>query len=200
MAHIRKKHGKDQSRHTHAWLILHDVFYTCDMTYTRLASCKEEPVNAYVWNNIFICMNDLFIHAYTISHDPHMNEARQESVTPHICMGHITHMQESCHTHELVMAHVWMRHGTHMNASWHTYEWVMSTHKRSLTVLVCGEDAEDALSCRSLSAKGPLIIGLFCGKWPIKIDIICRHATLYCVIGMNESQEWVIYMCVMKRM
>jgi len=193
------------------------------MTYTRLASCKEEPVNAYVWNNIFICMNDLFIHAYTISHDPHMNEARQESVTPHICMGlshvthmneschtyewvmshtwmsHVTHMQQSWHTHELVMAHVWMRHGTHMNASWHTYEWVMSTHKRSLTVLMCGEDAEDALSCRSLSAKGPLIIGLFCGKWPIKIDIICRHAILYCVIGMNESQEWVIYMCVMKR-
>jgi len=27
----------------------------------------------------------------------------------------------------------------------------------------------DALSCRSLSAKEPLIIGLFCGKWPIKV-------------------------------
>ena len=28
----------------------------------------------------------------------------------------------------------------------------------------CGEDAYDALSCRSLAAKEPLIIGLFCGK------------------------------------
>jgi len=28
-------------------------------------------------------------------------------------------------------------------------------------------------SCRSLSAKEPLIIGLFCGKWPVKI----RHPT-----------------------
>jgi len=27
-----------------------------------------------------------------------------------------------------------------------------------------GEDAEDALSCRSFSAKEPLIIGLSCGK------------------------------------
>jgi len=27
-----------------------------------------------------------------------------------------------------------------------------------------GEDAEDALSCRSLSAKEPLNIGVFCGK------------------------------------
>jgi len=39
-----------------------------------------------------------------------------------------------------------------------------------------GEDAEDALSCRSLSAKEPLIIGLFCGKWPIKI----RHPITLC--------------------
>ena len=30
------------------------------------------------------------------------------------------------------------------------------------------EDTWDALSCRSLSAKEPLIIGLFCGKWPVK--------------------------------
>ena len=27
-----------------------------------------------------------------------------------------------------------------------------------------GEDAEDALNCRSLSAKEPLITGLFCGE------------------------------------
>ena len=27
-----------------------------------------------------------------------------------------------------------------------------------------GEDPEDASSCRSFSAKTPLIIGLFCGK------------------------------------
>ena len=30
------------------------------------------------------------------------------------------------------------------------------------------EDAHDALSCKSLSAKEPLIIGLFCRKRPIK--------------------------------
>jgi len=32
-----------------------------------------------------------------------------------------------------------------------------------------GEDSEDALSCKSIFAKEPLIIGLFCGTWPIKI-------------------------------
>ena len=35
------------------------------------------------------------------------------------------------------------------------------------------EDALDALRCRLFSAKEPLIIGLFCGKWPVKI----RHPT-----------------------
>ena len=41
------------------------------------------------------------------------------------------------------------------------------TSKRWLTQ--CGEDAQDALSCRSLFSKESLIIGLFCGKRPVKI-------------------------------
>ena len=32
-----------------------------------------------------------------------------------------------------------------------------------------GEDAQDAFSCRIFPAKEPLIIGLFCRKWPINI-------------------------------
>jgi len=39
-----------------------------------------------------------------------------------------------------------------------------------------GVDAYDALSRRSLSAKEPLIAGLFCGKWPTKI----RHPMHLC--------------------
>ena len=38
-----------------------------------------------------------------------------------------------------------------------------------IMLLQGGEDAEDALSCRSLSAKERLIIGFFCGNWPVKI-------------------------------
>ena len=40
----------------------------------------------------------------------------------------------------------------------------------------CGEDPLDASDCRSLSAKEPPILGLFCGKIPIKI----RHPTPCC--------------------
>jgi len=32
-----------------------------------------------------------------------------------------------------------------------------------------GEDPWDVLSCRSFFAKEPLIIGLFCGEWPIEM-------------------------------
>jgi len=49
-----------------------------------------------------------------------------------------------------------------------------------------GEDPYAALSCRSFSAKEPIIVGLFCGKRPIKVrhpmtlrhpvwDIYTRH-------------------------
>jgi len=37
------------------------------------------------------------------------------------------------------------------------------------TFLFMGQDTYDAVSRRSFSAKEPLIIRLFCGKWPIKI-------------------------------
>jgi len=39
----------------------------------------------------------------------------------------------------------------------------------NLLMIQDGEDAQDALSCRSLSTKEPLIVGLFCGKRPMKI-------------------------------
>jgi len=40
---------------------------------------------------------------------------------------------------------------------------VFTTHLKG------GKDPYDASSYRSFSAKEPLIIGFFCGKWPIKI-------------------------------
>jgi len=42
-------------------------------------------------------------------------------------------------------------------------------HKTLFMYIQGGKDPEDALSCRSYSAKELLIMGLFCGKWPIKI-------------------------------
>jgi len=46
-----------------------------------------------------------------------------------------------------------------------------------------GEDLYDSLSCKSFSAEEPLIVGLFCGKWPITIrhPVGLRHPVLPCI-------------------
>jgi len=41
-------------------------------------------------------------------------------------MGHITHINSSCHTYQWVMPRIWMSHVTHMDVSCHTNWWVMS--------------------------------------------------------------------------
>jgi len=52
----------------------------------------------------------------------------------YICMSHVTHMNESCHTYEWVMSHIRMSHVTHMHESYHTYEWVEASKKVSVSV------------------------------------------------------------------
>jgi len=53
-------------------------------------------------------------------------------------------------------------------------------HMNSLSLLQGGEDPWDALGCRSFFAKEPLILGLFCMTWPIKIrhPVTLRHPVL----------------------
>jgi len=48
---------------------------------------------------------------------------RSRDVTSHTWMSHVTHMNESRHTHEWVTSHTWMSHVTHMNEA---HEWVTS--------------------------------------------------------------------------
>jgi len=77
------------------------------------------------------------------------------------------------------MVHIWMSHGTHLDESCHR-SFKKSACFSKVSPLQGGEDAQDALCCRSLSAKEPRIIGLFCGKRPVKIrhPVHLRHAVL----------------------
>jgi len=63
-----------------------------------------------------------------MSHVTHMDESCHTHgwVMSHIWMSHVTHTDESCHTHGWVMSHIWMSHVTHMDESCHTYGGVMS--------------------------------------------------------------------------
>jgi len=56
-----------------------------------------------------------------------------------------------------------------------------------------GEDAWDALNCRSLSAKEPIILGLFCGQWRIKI----RHSMHIrpCTFPIISEKSVVFLLC-----
>jgi len=54
------------------------------------------------------------------------------------------------------------------------------------------------LSCRSISAKKPLIIGLFCGKWPVNIRhpmTLRQHSTMSCGIASRRCVIWLIHTC-----
>jgi len=57
------------------------------------------------------------------------------------------------------MSHTWKSHVPHFKQSCPIYP----------ALLQGGGDSQYALSCRLFSTKEPLIIRLFCGKWPIKI-------------------------------
>ena len=72
-----------------------------------------------------------------------------------------------------------------------------------------GEDLWDALCCRSFFAKEPLILGLFCGKWPVQIRHpmgLCHpvHDVCVCVMWVSYMYEWyalhepqkIIYICI----
>ena len=61
-----------------------------------------------------------------------------------------------------------------------------------MTVVQGGEDPYDALSRGLLSVKEPLITGLFCGKWPLKI----RHAMGLCHPA-SRSCDSCMHMCDM---
>ena len=65
-----------------------------------------------------------------------------------------------------------------------------------------GEDSEDALSCRSCSAKEPLIVGFFCGKRSMER----RHSMALCHLvrnngdvartGLPRIQDFFVCVCV----
>ena len=102
--------------------------------------------------------------------------------------------------------HVSMLYHTALHSNVRTYRWYCVVNRVASrlwrtcdkSMVQSGENALDALSCRSLFAKEPLIIGLFCGKWPPKIRqsgenaldaLICRSlfAKEPLIIGLYRS-------------
>jgi len=85
-----------------------------------------------------------------VSHGTHM-QGNIYMIVPKkkTATSHVTHVNESCPTHEQVMArtcrerlhecaqeaepHTWTSHGTHMNESWHTHAQVLTHACREIS-------------------------------------------------------------------
>jgi len=90
-----------------------------------------------------------------------------------------THTRTLSHTQTLTQAHTRTLPRTHtleylnrhksLAPTQPHYHKFAHTQKSPQNKVQGGEDPQDALSCRSFSAKEPLIVGLFCVKWPMKI-------------------------------
>ena len=129
--------------HTYAWVMSHSyVWHDSHSCLTRLIHMCE-LTNSNVRHDSFIRVTWL-IHEcdMTRSYVWHVM-SHIEPVMSYIHMGHVTHMNESCHTYEWVMSHIWMshvtiwmRHVTQISEPRHTYEWIMS-HNRVISITEC---------------------------------------------------------------
>jgi len=107
------------------------------------------------------------------------------------CVAYQIHVLHNTYSHQYVFdtQHVYSRNlmlivaqkYTHTQSVYNLSAPRIMTQKISRTTRIQGgEDAQDALSCRSFFAREPLIIGLFCVNWPMKIrhPMTLRHPVL----------------------
>jgi len=96
-------------------------------------------------------------------------------------MGHVSHMNESCHaceSYECVMSHIWMSHATHMDESCHTYEWDMSNSRANACRRYC-------------STRAHTHIKEWCHTYKnFTSHLNISHAT--CMNGSCHAYEWVM--------
>jgi len=73
---------------------------------------RYESCHTYIWDIVFIwiCTEELefldLVDCGVVAF--YVESAIYEWFKLHICMSHVTHMNESCHTYEWVMSHIWM--------------------------------------------------------------------------------------------
>ena len=114
-------------------------------------------------------------------------------------------MNESCHTYEWVMSHLWMSHVTHMDESCHTHtcqtddqmfvsttEWVMSHTNKSCHTCKCQRDKLDACGIDPMSHVTHMNESCHTYEWDMS------HTWMSHVTHMNESRdtyEWICFTC-----
>jgi len=142
-------------------------------------------------------VNESFIHNSSMTHS---NKGSLPFDLHELCCGRCIGYVAA-----YLSSHTWMSHSL-MTHPWLTQTRALRplTHMSFVVVAVQGaENSKDASSCLSFFAKEPLIIRLFCGKWPMKIrhPMTPRHSVsdmmlhICHVTWMSQchiTHEWVM--------
>ena len=145
----------------------HDAFI-CDRSESVCITCLIQLSSAsYEWvmSHMHACLTWMhhvsyeWIMSHTILSDT--NKSYPIWISPIPYEHVLSHMNTSYPTWISPVSYAWVM--SYMNASSFLYEWVkFHTNESSLIWHISHTLANDR-DCRSLSAKEPLIIGLFCG-------------------------------------
>jgi len=156
-------------------------------TYIQHTTHYIHPCNTHSTHGIH-CHHTEYTHPTPIQHTPTTpNRLPTDNILspqPIHIIQHTIHIIQ--HTSHIIQhtSHI-IQHTIHIiqhtiHIIQHTIHIIQHTTHIIQNTTQGGEDPSDALSCRSFSTKEPLIIGLFCRKWPIKIrhPMGLRHPVL----------------------
>jgi len=184
------------------WLI-----HTCDMTHTGVLHdsyrcvtwltqvCDTTP--SYVWHESYRCVTWL-IQVCDMTHSGVWHGSYSVWHDSYRCVTWLIQVCDMTHTgvwhdsyRRMTYVHVALAAYSLHSTAWHdVFSWVTRfIHIRLVFVrgpclleyssaLQSGNDAYDALNCRSLFAKKHYLLGSFAGNEPIRQDIVCMLATL----------------------
>ena len=121
-----------------------------------------------------------------------LRASKMLAVGTHVCMSHVTYMNESCSTHEWVKSYIWMSHVTHMNESYYAFEWACCS------VLQCV-----AVCCSVLQCFAVCVLRI----WTCHVTLLNRSCDSPWPCGdpqsplwrQNHSQIWISdWSCLMR--
>jgi len=180
----------------HTWMIL--VTYTwvmpqCHMWMSHVASARIWMLS-HMHESCHVWISHV-THESVLSHTNESCRIRMSNIASAL-IWMLSHKNESCHirmshvTNESVMSR--MNESFHIRTSHVAYGWVIShVHSRNSCYQIIPpwtSVIQSGIDYRSCLAKQALIIGLFCGKWPMNIrHLMILHHSVWLIMSVIQS-------------
>jgi len=162
----------------HMYICIYIHMYIYMYIYSYVCICITMYICTYmcVYINIYIC---IYMSTWVYIYIMYVSLYIRTCICIHIYILYICiHIYIYVCTYICTYTHIYTHTYTYIYIHIHTHSHTNFLHNEKLTHMheschIClvqsGQDAQDPLRFRSLSAKVPLTTGLFCGKWSIKI-------------------------------